>query len=469
MYLGLDKHLETKTALLDAEGVSLSYGELTRFAEKLKIKLNLNRSVVFAFAKNSTGFVAWLIALLEAGAIPLLLPHDLPEDLKKELDEEYQPAYYLTAESEEEGVNGEMRDSFMEWSLIRTGYSQYPTAPNLELLLSTSGSTGSPKLVRFGRGNMENNAANVKAAFGWTAVERGICSLPLNYVMGLNVLMTHLYSGATALLTDLNLMEQGFWDFIKRNQATNFTGVPFSYEVLRRLKLERMDLPHLKTFAQGGGKLSENTFRKMSELAKELGWSFIATYGTTETSARCSLLPPALATAKTLSIGRAIPNVSLHLVDDEGQRIREPHRVGNLLITGNNVAMGYAVKKEDLLLGDQWQGTYVSGDLARFDEDGFYYITGRKKRFVKLLGNRIGLDESELILKNKFGMEVACIGKEDSLIIICEDDATSGELKAYLSAKLKLRPSLFSVYSTPAIPRNDFGKILYRQLEEDYL
>lgn len=467
MYLNIDRHPETKTALLDSKGASLSYGELTRFAGKLQFEPA--RPVVFALAKNSAGFAAWLIAMLEAGAIPLLLPHDLPEDLLNELDREYAPAYYLMESSQAEQADGVTGEPFMQWSLVKTLNPVYQTAPELELLLSTSGSTGSPKLVRFRRGNMENNAANVRAAFGWTPGERGICSLPLNYVMGLNVLLTHLYSGATALLTDLNLMEQGFWDFIRMNEATNFTGVPFSYEVLRRLRLERMDLPHLRTFAQGGGKLSEKTFRKMTELADDMGSSFIATYGTTETSARCSLLPPELARDKTLSIGRAIPNVTLHLFSDEGQRISEPHREGNLIVKGNNVALGYAVEKKDLLKGDEWQGTYDTGDLARFDEEGFFYITGRKKRFTKLLGNRIGLDESELILKNRFGLEVACIGREDSLVIVSEDEDRAEELKVYLAAKLKLKPTLLQVHSREALPRNDAGKILYRQLEEEYL
>ncbi|MFB0958067.1 MAG: AMP-binding protein [Clostridiaceae bacterium] len=466
MIFQIDQHPAEQMALIDDAGNRLSYGELVSHINTYpKVR---SRAVIFVLAENRTSFVASLLALWNQGAIPLILSRNLERDLLDHLYETYRPAYFLAPNDLTPSLPGISVHQDMGTHLLETAHEPYPVHADLDLLLSTSGSTGSPKLVRFKRGNMESNAVNVAKVFGWTSQERQLSNLPLNYVMGLNAMLSHLTVGATVLLTDANLMEQSFWDFARSERATNFTGVPFSYELLLRLRPERMNLPHLTTFAQGGGKLSEKTFQKMAQLCHRNNWRFIATYGTTEASARCAFLSPELALDKTLSIGSAIPQVQLKLVDSQGQPVTEPHTEGELIVNGTNVSLGYAVCQSDLTRGDDFSGTYATGDLAWFDEDGCYYISGRTKRFVKLLGNRIGLDECEQILWSDCQINAVCIGKEDLLLILVPEETDAERLRTTLAHKLKLQPSLFQVKVHGTLPRNEAGKILYRILEQEY-
>ncbi|HHT21608.1 MAG TPA: AMP-binding protein [Tissierellia bacterium] len=466
MYLNLDRAEPDRMALIDDHGSQLSYQALQQLMnEPLPLP---KRSLVFVLTQNRTTCVSQILRLIHQDHVPLLLSADLDESLLAHLKQTYRPSAYLLPDSLVPASAAVLEES-PGYRLIDTGNPPPPLYPQLELLLSTSGSTGSPKLVRFAKGNMEANAANVTQAFGWTHQDRPLASLPINYVMGLNVLLAHLIAGATCLLTDANLMEKEFWNFARDQRATNFTGVPISYEILLRLKPQRLNVPELTTFAQGGGKLSETTYRRMAALAKDSGWRFIPTYGTTETCARCALLPPELASEKILSIGRAIPNVRLSLIDLSGQTITTPDTEGELVVEGNNVSLGYATSQADLLRGDDFKGRYQTGDVAVFDADGFFYIKGRTKRFIKLLGNRIGLDECERILLEECQAKVICIGREDELTILTDSSDGHDELQKTLARKLKLHHRLFRVRQYRELPLSPGGKILYHQLEKEFL
>ena len=130
-----------------------------------------------------------------------------------------------------------------------------PLYKELSLLLPTSGSTGSSKLVRHSYKNVEANARNVSLLFGLDKHERALATLPIYYTMGLSVISSHIYAGATILLTGKSLTDGKFWTFMKEHRATSFTGVPYSFEVLQKLRFFRMDIPHLQLITQGGGKM----------------------------------------------------------------------------------------------------------------------------------------------------------------------------------------------------------------------
>lgn len=466
MFFQLDRFEPDNIALIDDTGARMSYGQLV---EHMMTPIKLpERSLVFALARNQVAYVAEVLALIEQGHVPLLISADLETELLSQLIEEYQPTACLLPAEQINRLDWPSRPGLPGYSFQLNNHTPPAMHPELELLLSTSGSTGSPKLVRFAKGNMAANAANVAEVFGWSSQERPLISLPLNYVMGLNAMLSQLIVGATILLSDANIMGKDLWDFARRERATNFTGVPISYDILLRLRPERMNLTHLTTFAQGGGKLSEKTYLRMAQLAKEQGWRFIPTYGTTETSARCSFLAPELAMTKALSIGRAIPNVRLSLIDQSGQPIMTPMTEGELVVEGNNVSLGYATKRSDLALGDDFGGRYLTGDVALFDDDGFFYIKGRTHRFIKMLGNRIGLDESEQIIMHRCNKKVVCIGQEDRLIILTDSPDDHDWLKMSLAETLKLHHSLFQVIQYDELPRSASGKIRYRELEKKY-
>ena len=389
----------------------------------------------------------------------------LDEGLRSNLERIYQPAYYWVPDRKAEEIGGDQVFSRYGYTLLKTEYAPYQLNKKLSLLLTTSGSTGSPKLVRHKYGNLEANAANVAKVFNWSVDEVGICDLPMNYTMGLNVINSHLVAGASVLMVKANLMDPDFWEFIRANGGTSFCGVPFSYEVMRRVGFDKMDLPKLRTLAEGGGKLTDKMFTWIATYAKNSGKRFCATFGTSETSARMAFLDPNLALEKIGSMGKAIPNGELFLLDETANE--DGTVTGELGYRGPNVTMGYALSREDLQKGDEFCGEYHTGDIAKRDADGFYYIIGRKGRFLKLFGLRVSLDETERILKTQYpAADFVCTGDDKRMNIFVTESALKDEIVPFISRKTNLHNSVFRVLVIDTIPRNDYGKVKFAVLEE---
>lgn len=463
MFLELEKKNRESIAVIDDAGCVATYGQLCDSIESFD-QLGMPRCVVFCLCENSLGALAGYAAFESNGQVPLMLSAKIDRELLNNLSEVYHPSYYWIPEAFADKVEGEKVMSEYGYHLVKSDYEPYPLNEKLSLLMTTSGSTGSPKLVRHKYGNLEANARNVAAVFGWTPEERGVCDLPMNYTMGLNVINSHLYAGATVLMVAKNLMDPEMWDFVRDRKGTNFTGVPYSYEIMRRLRFERMDLPELKTMAEGGGKLTEKMFSWIAQLCSDTGRRFAATFGTTETSARLAFLDPEMALKKIGSIGKAIPEGEMFLADEIEDE--EGFVSGELGYRGPNVTMGYAECREDLIRGDEFNGEYLTGDLARRDSEGYYFITGRKKRFVKLFGLRVSLDETERIIKSRFGCECVCTGNDKCMYIVITDESLKDEIRPYISEKTNLHTSAFKVFVVDEIPRNEYGKVKFAELEK---
>lgn len=464
MFLGIDQKERNKLAVKDNEGHALTYGELVCDVKELSMKVR-PRSIIFNLCKNTIGALVGYMGFIEGNSVPLVLSSKIEKELLNSLINEYTPAYMWVPT---ELVSVFHYDTIFEkygYTLLKTDNDSYLINDQLEFLMTTSGSTGSPKLVRYKKGNLEANAKNVAKAFGWTAKERPVCDLGMQYTMGLNVINTHIYVGATVLLTTYNLMSSNFWDYIREEKATNFTGVPFSYDILFRLHFDRMDLPYLTTLSEGGGKLTEARFTQLAEYAQKMGKRFIASFGTTETSARMACLPAELASTKIGSIGMAIPEGEIFLIDENGNELTEPEAEGEMCYRGPNVTMGYAVIKEELLNGDDFNGEYHTGDLARRDSDGCYFVTGRISRFLKLLSYRVSLDQCERLIQEQFSIECACAGTDQRMEIYITDETIKKEVLEFICEKTNLFKTLFRVNVIDNIPRNDSGKIKYKELE----
>ncbi len=463
MFLNLDQHELSKVAIKDDSGYQVTYQEILDTVDAFAA-LELPRCVLFSLCENCAGSLIGYLAFENNGQVPLLLSAGLDAELRGNLASAYQPCYYWAPERKAEELGGEQVFSAYGYVLLKTDNEPYPLNEKLSMLLTTSGSTGSPKLVRHKYGNLESNAENAALAFSWTVDEVGICDLPMNYTMGLNVINSLLFVGASVLMIKANLMDPAFWEFIKVNEGTNFCGVPFSYEVMRRVGFDKMDLPKLYTLAEGGGKLTDKMFNWIATYAKNSGKRFCATFGTSETSARMAFLDPELALEKVGSIGKAIPNGELFLFDEVAAD--DGTATGELSYRGPNVTMGYALCKEDLQKGDEFCGEYHTGDIAKRDADGFYFVIGRKGRFLKLFGLRVSLDETERILKTQYpAADFVCTGDDKRMNIFCTDPTLKDEIIPFISGKTNLHNSAFRVIILEKIPRNDYGKIKFAELE----
>lgn len=464
MFLNLEQRDKSAIAVIDDSRTQLSYGELCEFCDIFKEYVP-QRTLLFILSENSIGSLLGYVASLSNRIVPLLLNCRTDEELLNNLFDRYSPAYLWLPEEMAANYPYQTLFGSHHYVLLQTNRKAPELYDDLSLLLPTSGSTGSSKLVRHSYRNIEANARNVSQLFELTAEERAMAMLPMHYTMGLSVIASHLLVGATLLLTKKSLTEKDFWTLLKEERATSFTGVPYSFEVLEKLRFFRMDLPSLKLITQGGGKMSETLFHTCAEYATRTGKKFIATYGQTEGTARMAYLPAEWAMSKTCSIGHAVPNGKLMIVDENGKEIDGCEATGEMVYEGENVTLGYAYAPEDLSKGDENRGILHTGDLVRRDADGCYYVIGRMGRFLKIFGYRVGLDECEQLIKTAFAIDCACTGNDECMSVFITDATYSEQVVNLLVTKLHLIASAFKIRTIDRIPKSDAGKTLYTQLK----
>lgn len=454
-------------AVMDDGGNCFSYNDLEEHCNDLAAAIG-KRSLVFNMSRNTIGSFLGYVSMLQNSIVPVMLKADLDSRLLLQLFDEYKPEYvWLPKEDIKKDIwkSYEVIYTDMDYSLIKTSDENPGLSQMLALLLTTSGSTGSQKFVRQSYNNIIENTKSIVAYLQITERERPITVLPMNYTYGLSIINTHLWAGACVLLTDKSLMQAEFWDFAKNNKMTSISGVPYTYEMLKKLRFTKIDLPELKTLTQAGGKLSVGLQKEYAEYAKDTGRNFVIMYGQCEATARMSYLPADKVLEKEGSIGIAIPGGRFELIDVDGDVIRESDKTGELVYYGKNVTLGYATVREDLEKDDERNGRLETGDMAKCDSDGYYYIVGRKKRFLKIFGNRVNLDDIEQLLKVDFpDMDFACGGRDDLLYIYCTDNDVLPAMKKSISEKTNLNPSAFKTVRVDTIPRNDSGKIQYKEL-----
>jgi len=435
---GLDR-FSTAPALITPHE-TLSYAGLSEAVSKTAsdITTGMPRPLVMLSAQNTVASVVAYLACLVANTPVMMVDAALNDDLKNTLIKTYHPNLLIS-------TNGQVP------VLDIISSTPTPTHPDLAVLLSTSGSTGSPKYVRLTAGNIAENATSIAQYLNLDQTERPITALPMHYSYGLSVINSHLSVGAALLLTPDTIMQKPFWDFANEQKMTSFSGVPYMYKMLKRLRFFEKDRPSLKTLTQAGGKLDEALAKEIARSAKAKGIDFYIMYGQTEATARISYVPTDHAEDKADTIGVAIPNGELNIEE------------GELVYRGPNVMMGYAETKDDLLLGDTCNGVLYTGDLGTQDTEGYFKIIGRKKRFIKLFGNRVNLDDVEKEVADR-GIENAVTGQDDALVVIITDTTKESDIKTILKDVFKFHPSAISVKCVDEIPRTSSGKVKYAGL-----
>lgn len=457
-----------RVAAIENTGKTVTYAQIVETAEKLD-SIMPQRSLVFSLCRNVIGSMCGYLSFLHNRSVPLMLDANIDSVLLESLTDIYKPAYLYVPEDMAEKFSDYIK-VYEGWDyvLLKTGFDiSYPLNDDLGLLLATSGSTGSPKLVRQSYKNVCSNAKAIVEYLEIDENERPITTLPMNYTYGLSIINSHVAVGATVLLTTDTVIAKGFWDFMKAENATSFGGVPYTYEMLKRIRFFRMDIPSLRYFTQAGGKLSAELHKEFAEFAESKNMKFIVMYGQTEATARMAYLPAEKAIEKYGSMGIAIPGGKLLLIDADGNEITEPEVVGELVYEGDNVTLGYAECGEDLAKGDERDGRLETGDMAKRDEDGYFFIVGRKKRFLKLFGNRINLDEIDRIVKREYeDIDVASTGTDELMIVYITDKSLEKEIEELIVTRTHINSRAIAVTAIDSIPRNESGKVLYKDLPE---
>lgn len=348
---------------------------------------------------------------------------------------------------------------------------------DLAMVLYTSGTTGKPKGVMLSNRNLVANTLSILGYLSLEPDDRTLAILPFCYSYGNSLLLTHVAAGASLVIENRFAFVDRALETMRDRQVTGFSGVPSHYSILiNRSRFLSLEWPYLRYMTCAGGALPPVHIRKVRKALPHVGMHVM--YGQTEGAARLSSLSPALLDVKTGSIGRGIPGVELRIANKEGRDV-SPGETGELIARGENVMMGYLGDPEGTgeVLNDGWLHT---GDLATVDADGFIFIQGRAKEFIKTGGFRVGPQQiEEVLLRHRSVCECAVIGLPDeilgerilALVVFREGAGTGKDIESILDLSRKsLPPYMVPARIEPieAIPKTESGKIRRTELRERF-
>ncbi|MEH1015816.1 AMP-binding protein [Micromonospora sp. CPCC 206060] len=428
-----------RPALLTVDG-EISYRELAARVAATARRLGTRRRLVLLTTGNTVDAVVGYLAAL-AGGHPVLLA---PAEHTDTLVDAYDPDVVLGPGRQGTPQVHERRDG-----------STHDLHPDLALLLSTSGTTGSPKLVRLSHTNVQANAEAIATYLDIQDTDRAATTLPMHYCYGLSVINSHLLRGAALILTDLSVADTCFWDLLRARGGTTFAAVPYTFDLLDRVGFAGMDLPRLRYVTCAGGRLAPDRVVRWADRGRRAGWQLVVMYGQTEATARMAYLPPELAATRPGSIGVPVPGGSFRIEPVDGQ----PDGTGELVYTGPNVMLGYAHHPADLRLGRR-VAELRTGDLARRGDDGLYELVGRRSRFAKICGLRVDPQRVETVLETH-GIRAACLGDDDTLIVAVPAGTDGTRVRRLVRRECGLPGRAVRVLVLDTLPRLATGKLDY--------
>ena len=422
---------------------TITYAELDALVSERAEDLGPVRRLVMLEGANELEPVVTYLAAL-AGGHPVLLVPGTVGGARRRQWQRVQDAYdpdVIVSRSPEPGASG--------WHLDeRRPGTRHELHPDLALLLGTSGSTGSPKLVRLSRDNLRANAESIAESLGITERDRAATTLPVHYCYGLSVLNSHLVRGASVWLTNRSVVDEEFWAGFDRARPTSFAGVPYTFDLLETSGFAERDLSSLRLVTQAGGAMTPDRVRAVAELGERRGFELVVMYGQTEATARMAYLPPHLTASRPSTIGIPVPGGDLRLED------------GELVYTGPNVMLGYATEPADLALGRTLH-ELRTGDLGRQHNDGLFEIVGRCNRVAKLFGTRLDLEVVERLL-DAHAVDARVIAEGNQLIVFVRSQAGLDRLTDRIVALVRddhcLPAHAVRVVGIDRFPMTDSGK-----------
>lgn len=454
------------------DGTWKTRSELREAALRLGTSLASQRKrLVFVFVASGPATIVSTLGAASSGHAIALVDSALAEPKLVALIDEFRPEYVLCADVNNlawllqrgYGAPSALDEGIFLFERTLPGASEAEIDPTLFLLLATSGTTGVPRFVRLSRAAVLANAVDIAEALNISSNSVGVAHLPIHYSFGWSVVASHLVKGAGVVTIAEFLMSKTFWPSIAEAGGTHFPGVPFHYTVMSRLGLNLIP-DCVTTFTQAGGALDIATQTKMHDFAVSRGASFFVMYGQTEASPRMTTLPHTAFAKKAGSVGLPLASGRIG-IERDGVPVGAGE-VGDVVYTGPNVMLGYAERRDDLGKIDEMRSRLETGDVGYVDDEGFLFLTGRTKRFAKIAGLRLGLDQMEREFASAGA--VACLDGGDK-ILVYYDTAAEVALKdrvRALAIEYKIPSSSFALKRISSIPHKSSGKVDYGQLKE---
>ena len=230
------KKLKNKKAIICENGRSYDYKHLIDKIRNFTKLLDDEKKLIFLLGQNNYETLIGYTSFVDKGYVVALIDFRIKKVLLEKLIKLYSPHYIFCEKKFKIKQDYFLCFNFKSFKCLKSKNQKkiYNQKKNLMLLVSTSGSTGSPKFVKLSYENLFYNSKQIIKSLKIKKKDISITSLPFTYVYGLSVINTHILKGASIVLTNSSLIEKKFWDYIKKFKVTNFSGVPYSYFILEK-------------------------------------------------------------------------------------------------------------------------------------------------------------------------------------------------------------------------------------------
>ena len=468
--LGTIESFENKVALISPERGTFTYSDVIKHTCIFKRHIKENSFILLVCTNSIETFLSYIFALRNNCTVMLADGKTKAKDINSLISVYNHDVIIAPSDVLQflESNNTESINNFFDYGIMKLRQlRKKPLNKNIFLLLPTSGSMGSKKFVILSRDNLRANTDSIIKYLGICTKDRAVTNMPFSYTYMLSIVNTHLEVGASLLVTGKSLMTRGFWDDYDKHKITSFSGVPYIYQILKKLSLEKIFSPSLKSITQAGGKLNYGIALELVKLCTQKGVKMFSMYGQTEATSRISYLDPKFCEKKVGSIGKPIPNGKMWVENDKCEIISKANLRGELVYQGPNVSWGYSYNYNDLSVAERGSDVLRTGDIAYFDEEGFFYLDGRLKRIAKIFGIRLNLDELEERMLSD-GFIVVCMEVEEKIHVFFELEYCSNEVLNSLVKLTSQNKKSFLCVRVSSFPRTESGKINYNYLKKKH-
>ena len=438
-----------------SSGKSVPVGTLYR-----SLGLNpVEKGLIFLYNDNQVSSIEVLLNFYGTQHAIAILGQKLHPEFKIRMEKEYRPKYiYDPGRNEIEGYKPKDFSETISIFVKEEYQDEVIIHPEIKILLSTSGTTGIPKLVKLSDDNLYQNALSILQYMPIRETDVVPLNVPINFVYGLSIFTTNGMRAGKIVCTDKDIMQKAFWDEMETFGYSTLGGVPYLYENLNRLGFFTKDNKSLRYLTHTGGVINEALRKTIFSYCHQFEKEFFAQYGQTEAGGRMAYLTTAGLLEEETSIGIPVHGGSFTIDKDSGE----------LLFSHPGISGGYANTLKDLETYQQ-PAVLPTGDTAVKGQNGLYFITGRIKRIMKLFGIRLNLDEVEFILKNELnGHTVVCLNSHDKKIIVLYDNKEIDPqiITETIKNKLRINPQYVRAEYIESFPLSQNGKINYPLLQE---
>lgn len=456
---------KNRIALIN-EKESLSYSQVLKKTKDLKKYVNLN-SINFLICENSIDCYLIYIGLIKLDVKILLISNNITIKDLNILIKKFNPKNIFKPKSFYFNRKHKKKKIFEIYEVLtRKNSINKKIDKRVSVLIGTSGSSGNSKFVALSKKNIFSNTQSIVKYLGLKSTDQTITTLDLNYSYGFSILNTHIFTGASIVITKQSLLEKGFWNIFNYNRITNFSGVPSIYHIIKRFKLFKNFKKKVRFLTAAGGKLDKETLNYFAKKMHKTGNDFFYMYGQTEASPRMSYIKTKDIFKNKQSIGKAISGGKFFIKDENKQIIKQPYVSGILNYEGPNIMLGYVNNLKNLENFSKIK-LLETGDIAYFNKKKFYFLKGRESRYIKIDYIRFNLDDLEKIISKKF-KDVKCTGNDNLLKIFINTKLNKNENLEYFSRLTKIRKRYIKLFYIKKIPLTENGKYDYKYLNETF-